>query len=501
MLNVKCWFWVSSLIWLATGFCGTNLWAQQLVFVDFDSETTFGEHIYTASERQQIMDEIENDYARFLVVFTDTEPTGIAHSTVTLNDGPAFGIAEAVDFRNLNMNDNATVNVNSGATTSAQFVTLTANVLSHELGHLLGLRHGDSFGPIGSGVDSNTVFGTDFLPSFLGPQDAFETQFHLQESDGVFVEDVVNQFFSERSAIRLTFNEIGTVISEQPGDKSTLATAQTIELRNMIVPNTIEVGDRASLGDFDVDALVVTGSLSTAGQVDLYRIEAGAGALLNIEVISDVISDRFGFESIDPQLTVLDDTGNPVDYYGAPAFNDDEFESFDSILIDLILPEDGDYFIQVNAFSSFDTGSYELFVNQFNGVAELGLKGDFDDDNDVDIVDVDFYVGNIGSAATGELAQLDLSGDGQILFADLETHVTVCVQTSNGQTGTFLGDLNLDGAVNVLGDAFILVGSLGGSATSYGQGDIDLDGTVDVLRDAFILVGNLGSSNAPSNAP
>lgn len=134
-------------------------------------------------------------------------------------------------------------------------------------------------------------------------------------------------------------------------------------------------------------------------------------------------------------------------------------------------------------------------------MAELGLKGDFDDDNDVDIVDVDFYVGNIGSAATGELAQLDLSGDGQILFADLETHVTACVQTSNGQTGTFLGDLNLDGAVNVLGDAFILVGSLGGSATSYGQGDIDLDGTVDVLRDAFILVGNLGSSNAPSNAP
>ena len=114
----------------------------------------------------------------------------------------------------------------------------------------------------------------------MGPQDAFETQFHLQEADVVFVEDVVNQFFSERSANRLTFNEIGTVISEQPGDKSTLATAQTIELRNMIVPNTIEVGDRASLGDFDVDALVVTGSLSTAGQVDLYRIEAEAGALL-----------------------------------------------------------------------------------------------------------------------------------------------------------------------------------------------------------------------------
>ena len=70
------------------------------------------------------------------------------------------------------------------------------------------------------------------------------------------------------------------------------------------------------------------------------------------------------------------------------------------------------------------------------------------------------------------------------------------VTTSNGVTGTFPGDVNCDGSVNVLGDAFALVGNLGGSATMYSQGDVNFDGIVNVLGDAFILVGNLGMNNA-----
>ena len=63
--------------------------------------------------------------------------------------------------------------------------------------------------------------------------------------------------------------------------------------------------------------------------------------------------------------------------------------------------------------------------------------------------------------------------------------------------GTFPGDLNCDGTVNVLGDAFVLVGSLGMSGTLYSEGDINFDGTVNVLGDAFVLVGNLGMTNVP----
>lgn len=131
-------------------------------------------------------------------------------------------------------------------------------------------------------------------------------------------------------------------------------------------------------------------------------------------------------------------------------------------------------------------------------LTDRGLTGDFDANGDVDIDDVNFYVGNIGSTSIGSLAQLELTSDGQITEADLQTHIESHVQTSNRETGTFLGDLNLDGTVNVLGDAFTLVGNLGSSATSYAQGDLNLDGSVDVLGDAFALIGNLGKTNSSS---
>ena len=60
------------------------------------------------------------------------------------------------------------------------------------------------------------------------------------------------------------------------------------------------------------------------------------------------------------------------------------------------------------------------------------------------------------------------------------------------------GDANLDGQVNVLGDAFALVRNLGVSGgASWAEGDFNDDEVVDVLGDAFILVGRLGQSVVP----
>ena len=123
--------------------------------------------------------------------------------------------------------------------------------------------------------------------------------------------------------------------------------------------------------------------------------------------------------------------------------------------------------------------------------------GDFDGDGEVDCDDLDGYVGNLGLTVNTALAPLDLDNDGIISATDVNTHVTTLVQTSNGQVGTFHGDLNCDGVVNVLGDAFALVSNLNRAATSYSQGDINFDGTVNVLGDAFILIGRLGQSNEP----
>ena len=129
-------------------------------------------------------------------------------------------------------------------------------------------------------------------------------------------------------------------------------------------------------------------------------------------------------------------------------------------------------------------------------VEETSLVGDFDGNGVVDCDDLDGYIGNIGADATGMLAALDFDGNGTLTGSDADMVIAQSVTTSNGVTGTFPGDVNCDGSVNVLGDAFALVGSLGGSATMYSQGDVNFDGIVNVLGDAFILVGNLGMNNA-----
>ena len=124
----------------------------------------------------------------------------------------------------------------------------------------------------------------------------------------------------------------------------------------------------------------------------------------------------------------------------------------------------------------------------------VGLEGDFDLDGDVDLLDVDQYVGILGSAAIGDLQPLDLDGDGIVSLADHDDHV-MRLLSAGGVNGTPLGDINLDGTTDVLGDAFILVANLGQSVSSRLEGDLNGDGVVTVLGDAFRLVASLGESN------
>jgi len=74
-------------------------------------------------------------------------------------------------------------------------------------------------------------------------------------------------------------------------------------------------------------------------------------------------------------------------------------------------------------------------------------------------------------------------------------HVTTLVETSNGGIGALLADVNLDGEVTVLSDAFSLVSNLGQNVMSRSLGDLTADGVVNVLGDAIILIGQLGQSN------
>ena len=78
------------------------------------------------------------------------------------------------------------------------------------------------------------------------------------------------------------------------------------------------------------------------------------------------------------------------------------------------------------------------------------------------------------------------------------SNITLARDFVHNEYVALVGDANLDGRVDVLGDVFILVSGLGASSGgTWQQGDFNGDGRVDVLGDAFALVRNLGSSVLP----
>ena len=360
--------------------------ADQVVLLDFDSGTDSSRG-YTTDERNAVQQRMAGFYSLFDVTFTQEAPTAGDFSRVTFNAGAAGGLAQSIDFRNLDRTDTAVVNVdgvvNASSASSQQWVNASAGIGAHELGHLMGLRHHDSFGPIGSGPNPGTGTGP-FLPDYPGPANGTETTDHIMASPasvGSSADDLQTpSWFSERSAIKLALAgaDDQNVIAEAAGAKGTIATAQAIDLLTMAIPNTIVDGVNAG-EDLFAAVAAVTGSIDAAGEFDLYEFTAAAGQIINVEVMSDTL-DRIA-NSFDTQVSLLDSLGNVVQYFGADATNDDELENFDSFLMDVTLEESGTYYLQVSATTFFgtptDTGDYEMFVSAFGpaAVPEPGTWG------------------------------------------------------------------------------------------------------------------------------
>ena len=205
--------------------------------------------------------------------------------------------------------------------TSTNFVSLTATIAAHELGHLSGLEHGDSFGPIGAGVfgrirnDPNR----QFRPQYPGPYVAqLRLPYHLMASPASVRTDLfvaaADPFFGEREAVKLAMADHGAVIAEQSADHQSNVTAQSLTLSNLYVPNTLISGLNSGL-DFSVRAADVVGSirLGTDGlsEDDYYSFQGRADEFTEIEIVSRVLS-RFQ-PPIDSTLTVYDSQGKPVD--------------------------------------------------------------------------------------------------------------------------------------------------------------------------------------------
>jgi hypothetical protein len=372
------------------------------VLLDFDTLTIPGEHIYTQAERDAIQAQMTADYSAFSYSFTQAVPSSGPYTTIFFNDpalvGLEGGLSSGIDWRDLGISgttsltalglqstpgDVASVNVNNllgqagePAATSADFIALSATIAAHELGHLSGLEHGDSYGPIASGIYV-AVNPTLYRPAYPGPTGADETVRHIMAS-GASVHatlfDAINSpYFGEREAVKLAFGADGTPTNEQTTPHDSMASAQSLTLAPLVVPDTNLAGVNADRV-FDVTAADVAGYLGLdAGgnsNTDFYSFSAQAGTLINLQVMSRVLNRPQG--SFDSTMTVFDSTGKVI------AFNDDSFQSQDSTIIDLTLPSTGTYYVEVTAFSdpgqtTQQTGAYELFLYTFAAATDPGL--------------------------------------------------------------------------------------------------------------------------------
>jgi MBG domain (YGX type)/Right handed beta helix region/PKD domain/Matrixin len=365
----------------------------QYVFLDFDSNTVAGDHVYTTDERATILNRIEMDYYGpdpsnpnlpdfanrwFDVVLTDNKsdiPSNLVstgqYATLYFNRTPPSGLpggeASEVDLGNTDFGGFASIQINGmvggggqppaidRVTSADNFAILSAKIGAHELGHLMGIRHSDAFGPIGFGI--HTPPGTtEFNPTYDGPDAAFETFDHLISSPATVGSDRFNDLrdldFGPREAIKLAFASRGTTIVAPTGTHSSIGTAEPITLAPLAVPNTdVNLPDVEKGLNFQVAALDVQGTIGLdptthlAGP-DYYAITGQKGDIDSFEVDSQELGRLDGQNTIDSVLTVYDSSGNII------AFNDDQYEGTDSLLLDVTLPANGTYYVKITSFAA-----------------------------------------------------------------------------------------------------------------------------------------------------
>jgi hypothetical protein len=412
--------------------------AAQQVFLDFDGGSpsfevvvenldgsssvlaTLPSHVYTPDERAAIEALVAADVSPFGIRVSSSPPAEGAFSTLTFNAplpirlvavagggfrvSGSFGDSDSIDHRNQNPADGAVIAAHlweffvatdpsgrsfeaaSGLIIDAEHplavrlseavVQQSANTAAHELGHLLGLRHHDGFGPPGAGLPSNGAPSPlAFVPPFDGPLEADETTLHLMSTGSTGatprVRASVDQFFSERSALKMVLPGLLCPTAEVDAQGGPLAPAL------LSVPNPLPEGDGGAR--LAVQALLVNASISSVGEVDEFRFTGAAGDVWTVDLVSSV-DPSFAAPVVTDLRLLLE---QPDGTRELVAFNAQIFEGNDPLLLDVELPSDGTYVVQVDApdtaFIDSDGDGFrdDPISLEENGIGEL-RTGDYE---------------------------------------------------------------------------------------------------------------------------
>jgi len=368
-------------VWAAGAVCE----GQSIYYLDFDPDDTGSVYPYSTVEKEIIRDGLSMMYGAFPhMMFTLEEPVA-PHSTVSFNS-TAIGTSTGIDFRNVATIDDAAVNalmgfafLGEGSPSPADVVKASVNLAGHEIGHLEGLRHHDAYTPIGGGMPASVA--TDYFPDYPGPTGAVFTFTDVQSlttsiPGGFTLSQLTSDLIvGQRSAMKLAYNADPSFWLESSlpsgGAGSDIATAAPLPLKTIGVPNVTFDGDPIHGLNLITDVIAVKGSIDDPegfSESDYYSFFAHEGDLVQIEVLSDIISSRL--DEFDVAVAIYDpDEEDPDElfilYYGTYT-NADERESSDALMLDFFAPETKDYVIEVFAqFPHDPVGDYELYVSAF----------------------------------------------------------------------------------------------------------------------------------------